>query len=85
MERIPPPSLRTITGMWITILKQIVMALRRLATGNSHYSVGEMFKIAAYTSVKTFKRFVKIFFIVAIPLHLKWSAYEKLVNVKLGF
>ena len=61
------------------------MALRRLATGDSHYSVGEIFGVAACTSVKTSKRFVKSLLIAAIPLHLKWSAGEELVNVKLGF
>ena len=52
------------------------MALRRLANGDSHYSVGEMFGVAACTSVKTSKKFVKSFWIAAIPSHLKWPIGE---------
>jgi hypothetical protein len=69
----------------MTIPKQVAMALHRLATGDSHYSVGEMFGVAACTSVKTSKMFVKSFLIAAIPSHLKWPADEELDNVKLGF
>jgi hypothetical protein len=69
----------------MTILKQVTMTLHRLATEDSHYSVIEMFGVAACTSVKTSKKFVKFFLIAAIPLHLKWSTDEELENVKLGF
>ena len=85
IERNPPPSLKPIVGRWMTIPKQVAMTLRRLATGDSHYSEGQMFGVAAYTSVKTSKRFIKKKIIVAIPLHLKWPAGEKLVIVKFGF
>ena len=59
IERNPPPSLKPIVGRWMTIPKQVAMTLRRLATGDSHYSEGQMFGVAAYTSVKTSKRFIK--------------------------
>ena len=53
----------------MTIPNQVAMALRRLATGDSHYSVDEMFGVAACTSVKTSKMFVKYFMIAAILLN----------------
>ena len=71
MERNPPPGLRTIAGRWITIPKHVAIALRRLASRVLQYSVGEMFGVAACTSVITFKMSVNFFFIAAIPLHLK--------------
>ena len=53
----------------MTIPNQVAMALRRLATGDSHYSVDEMFGVAACTSVKTSKMFIKYFMIAAILLN----------------
>ena len=85
MKKKPPPNLETIVGGWITIPKQIATALYRLATGDSNYIMGEMFGVAACTSVKTSKRFVKNLLIATIPLHLKWPIGKKLINVKLGF
>ena len=79
------PGLKTIIGRLLTITKQVAMALRRLTTGDSYYSVGEIFEVAAYTSVNISKRFVKFLLIAAIPLHLKWPACKELVNVKLEF
>lgn len=80
-----PPGLRTIVDRCITILKPVSITLRQLATKDLHYSVGEMFGVAACTSVKTTKRFVKSLTIATRPLHLKCSACEQWVNVKLGF
>ena len=61
------------------------MALHLLTTGDSHYFVGETFRIAACASVKTSKIFVKSRLIAVIPLRLKWPACEELVNIKLRF
>lgn len=85
MKSIPPRGLRIIIGRWMIVSKQVAMAVCRLATGDSYYSIGRMFGLTAYISVKTSKRFVKSLLIVAIPLHLRWSACEELVNIKLGF
>lgn len=72
MEKNPPPGLIIIVGRWMTIPKQVVMALYQLTTRDSHYTVGEIFRDAACTSVKTSKRFAKFLLIAAIPFHVKW-------------
>lgn len=69
MKEKPPSDLKPIIGMWMTIPKQVAMALRQLVTRYSYFSIGEMFGIAACISVMTSERFLKFFLIVAISLN----------------
>jgi hypothetical protein len=71
MQRNPPLGLIQITGRLMDVSKQMAIALRRLATGDTHLSVSELFGVADSTSVKICKRFIKALLNAAIPLHLK--------------
>ena len=76
--------LKIIVDKWMTISKQVAIALHRLANGYSKYSVGEMFGIAACTSAKIFKMFGKISFNCHNTFIFKVAGISRVGQCKLG-
>ena len=68
----------------LEVTKQVAIAIRRLATGNSLLSIGELFGIGKSTVTEVTTRFIKSLNLRG-QHHLTWPVGEQLKKVKAGF
>lgn len=80
----PPSGLINIEGRLLSVEKQVAIALRRLASGESQVSVGLSFGVGQSTVSKVTWRFIE-----ALEKrgnhHLKWLDSNKLAEMKSNF
>ncbi|KAL8252983.1 hypothetical protein R6Q59_036676 [Mikania micrantha] len=80
----PPSGLINIEGRLLSVEKQVAIALRRLASGESQVSVGASFGVGQSTVSQVTWRFIEAMEERARH-HLKWPDHEKLQKIKSEF
>lgn len=84
LVRHTPPSLQRLPNWKLQIDTQVAIALRRLASGDTLKSIGELFGVAESTRSKIVRRFVKSF-IYRARLHISWPTDEAMEATKAAF
>ncbi|XP_027349958.1 protein ANTAGONIST OF LIKE HETEROCHROMATIN PROTEIN 1 [Abrus precatorius] len=80
----PPSGLINIEGRLLSVEKQVAIALRRLASGESQVSVGAAFGVGQSTVSQVTWRFIEALEERA-KHHLKWPDFDRMREIKLGF
>ncbi|KAL5702249.1 Basic amino-acid permease [Ranunculus cassubicifolius] len=80
----PPSGLINIEGRLLSVEKQVAIAMRRLATGDSQVSVGRAFGVGQSTVSQVTWRFIEAMEERARH-HLKWPEPEQMEVVKSNF
>lgn len=80
----PPSGLINIEGRLLSVEKQVAIALRRLASGESQVSVGASFSVGQSTVSQVTWRFIEAMEERARH-HLKWPDNEELQKIKSEF
>ncbi|KAL4582679.1 hypothetical protein LXL04_007237 [Taraxacum kok-saghyz] len=80
----PPSGLINIEGRLLSVEKQVAIALRRLASGESQVSVGASFNVGQSTVSQVTWRFIEAMEERAIH-HLKWPDNPHLQKIKSEF
>ncbi|KAG8389311.1 hypothetical protein BUALT_Bualt02G0216200 [Buddleja alternifolia] len=80
----PPSGLINIEGRLLSVEKQVAIALRRLASGESQVSVGASFGVGQSTVSQVTWRFIEAMEERARH-HLKWPDSSQLERIKSGF
>ena len=85
MQHNPPPWLgQGIRGRKLEVNKQIVICLRRLATGNTILSLSKLFGMSSTTVSRTVKRFIMAMLLKG-KHHLEWPSSDDLQMVERKF
>ena len=85
MQRNPPPSLgQGIHCRKLEVDKQIAISLHRLATGDTVFSISELFGVSPATVSRTLKRFIMAMLLRG-KHHLQWPSTDDLQMVKRKF
>lgn len=84
LESATPVNFMRIEGRFIPVEKQVAIALRRLASGYAHNTVGELFGVGTSTVCKITWKFVKSMEKRAMH-HMHWPKGEEMEQVKEGF
>ncbi|GKV48595.1 hypothetical protein SLEP1_g55393 [Rubroshorea leprosula] len=80
----PPSGLINIEGRLLSVEKQVAIALRRLASGDSQVSVGAAFGVGQSTVSQVTWRFIEALEERA-KHHLKWPGSSRMEEIKLKF
>ncbi|CAN6464864.1 unnamed protein product [Victoria cruziana] len=80
----PPSGLINIEGRLLSVEKQVAIALRRLASGESQVSVGDAFGVGQSTVSQVTWRFIESMEERA-KHHLQWPDAERIEMIKEGF
>lgn len=80
----PPSGLINIEGRLLSVEKQVAIALRRLASGESQVSVGAAFGVGQSTVSQVTWRFIEALEERATH-HLNWPDFNRMQEIKLGF
>lgn len=80
----PPSGLINIEGRLLSVEKQVAIALRRLASGESQVSVGASFGVGQSTVSQVTWRFVEALEERA-KRHLNWPDSDRMQEIKSGF
>ncbi|XP_011621665.1 protein ANTAGONIST OF LIKE HETEROCHROMATIN PROTEIN 1 isoform X2 [Amborella trichopoda] len=80
----PPLGLINIEGRLLTVEKQVAIAMRRLASGESQVSVGEAFGVGQSTVSQVTWRFIESMEVRACH-HLSWPGPTEMEEIKAGF
>ncbi|XP_040954614.1 protein ANTAGONIST OF LIKE HETEROCHROMATIN PROTEIN 1 isoform X2 [Gossypium hirsutum] len=80
----PPSGLINIEGRLLSVEKQVAIALRRLASGESQVSVGASFGVGQSTVSQVTWRFIEALEERA-KHHLKWPNSDRMEQIKLKF
>ncbi|XP_051118956.1 protein ANTAGONIST OF LIKE HETEROCHROMATIN PROTEIN 1 [Andrographis paniculata] len=80
----PPSGLINIEGRLLSVEKQVAIALRRLASGESQVSVGASFGVGQSTVSQVTWRFIEAME-ERSRHHLKWPSSDRLQQIKSGF
>lgn len=80
----PPSGLINIEGRLLSVEKQVAIALRRLASGESQVSVGAAFGVGQSTVSQVTWRFIEALEERARH-HLNWPDFNRMQEIKLGF
>jgi hypothetical protein len=80
----PPSGLDNLPNRRFSVERQIAIALRRYAAGDSLASLEAMFGCSKSTISKVFWRFIQALIHRAGPIHFSWPTGEKMEVVKLG-
>ncbi|KAE9621938.1 hypothetical protein Lal_00032566 [Lupinus albus] len=80
----PPSGLINIEGRLLSVEKQVAIALRRLASGESQVSVGASFGVGQSTVSQVTWRFIEALEERARH-HLKWPDFHRMQQIKSGF
>ena len=80
----PPSGLINIEGRLLSVEKQVAIALRRLASGESQVSVGAAFGVGQSTVSQVTWRFIEALEERARN-HLNWPDFNRMQEIKLGF
>ncbi|KAK1315045.1 hypothetical protein QJS10_CPA06g01924 [Acorus calamus] len=80
----PPSGLINIEGRLLTVEKQVAIALRRLASGESQVSVGSAFGVGQSTVSQVTWRFIESMEERA-KHHLKWPEKSRIEEIKSNF
>lgn len=80
----PPSGLINIEGRLLSVEKQVAIALRRLASGESQVSVGASFGVGQSTVSQVTWRFIEAMEERARH-HLKWPSSGQIERIKCGF
>ncbi|MFS8014615.1 putative harbinger transposase-derived nuclease domain-containing protein [Helianthus anomalus] len=80
----PPSGLINIEGRLLSVEKQVAIALRRLASGESQVSVGASFGVGQSTVSQVTWRFIEAMEERGRH-HLKWPDHDKLQSIKSEF
>lgn len=84
LESATPANFMNIEGRFISVEKQVAIALRRLASGYAHNTIGELFGVGTSTVCKTTWKFIKSMQRRAMH-HMQWPRGEEMEHVKEGF
>lgn len=80
----PPSGLINIEGRLLSVEKQVAIALRRLASGESQVSVGAAFGVGQSTVSQVTWRFIEALEERA-KHHLHWPDFNRIQEIKRGF
>lgn len=80
----PPSGLINIEGRLLSVEKQVAIALRRLASGESQVSVGVAFGVGQSTVSQVTWRFIEALEERA-KHHLNWPDFNRMQEIKFGF
>ncbi|KAL2935824.1 Protein ANTAGONIST OF LIKE HETEROCHROMATIN PROTEIN 1 [Bienertia sinuspersici] len=80
----PPSGLINIEGRLLSVEKQVAIAMRRLASGDSQVSVGASFGVGQSTVSQVTWRFIESLEIRA-KHHIKWPNQDRLEEIKFKF
>ncbi|KAK7243015.1 hypothetical protein RIF29_37799 [Crotalaria pallida] len=80
----PPSGLINIEGRLLSVEKQVAIALRRLASGESQVSVGASFGVGQSTVSQVTWRFIEALEERARH-HLNWPDFHRMQQIKQGF
>lgn len=80
----PPSGLINIEGRLLSVEKQVAIAMRRLASGDSQVSVGASFGVGQSTVSQVTWRFIESLEGRA-KKHIKWPDQDRLEEIKLKF
>ncbi|KAJ1433101.1 Harbinger transposase-derived nuclease domain [Sesbania bispinosa] len=80
----PPSGLINIEGRLLSVEKQVAIALRRLASGESQVSVGAAFGVGQSTVSQVTWRFIEALEERARH-HLHWPDFNRMQEIKFGF
>ncbi|KNA24042.1 hypothetical protein SOVF_019390 [Spinacia oleracea] len=80
----PPSGLINIEGRLLSVEKQVAIAMRRLASGDSQVSVGASFGVGQSTVSQVTWRFIESLEVRA-KHHIKWPDQDKLEQIKSKF
>jgi hypothetical protein len=80
----PPPGLVTLQNQKLLVQRQVAIALRRICSGDSLLSIGELFGVSESTVSKSTWKFIKAFN-QAFRDEIKWPEGEAMEEVKAGF
>ncbi|KAF9605097.1 hypothetical protein IFM89_013767 [Coptis chinensis] len=80
----PPSGLINIEGRLLSVEKQVAIAMRRLASGESQVSVGRAFGVGQSTVSQVTWRFIEALEERARH-HLKWPESDRIEEIKISF
>lgn len=80
----PPSGLINIEGRLLSVEKQVAIALRRLASGESQVSVGAAFGVGQSTVSQVTWRFIEALEERA-KRHLNWPDFDRMQEIKFSF
>ncbi|XP_021764371.1 protein ANTAGONIST OF LIKE HETEROCHROMATIN PROTEIN 1-like isoform X2 [Chenopodium quinoa] len=80
----PPSGLINIEGRLLSVEKQVAIAMRRLASGDSQVSVGASFGVGQSTVSQVTWRFIESLEVRA-KHHIKWPDQDRLEEIKTKF
>ena len=84
LETKPPLGFDKLPNRKLEVTKQVAIAIRRLATGDSLISIGELFGVGKSTVSEVTTRFIRSLNLRG-QHHLTWPTCEQLKKVKDGF